>query len=212
MYKYILGWLKNIINPAVSIFSLIDNVSYVSNKAKIHRGAKVFNSKIGRYTYLTKGSESVFAEIGNFCSIGHYSKIGLAHHDLKKLSTSPIFLEKINATGSTWNNHTTHYPYKKVIIENDVWIGSRALLIGGIKISNGAVIAAGSIVTKDVPPYAVVAGVPARIVKYRFKKSLINNLLSIQWWNLPEQLLRENLELFNNENLNTEELQKKLSI
>ena len=66
MIKYIIGWLKNLFNPAVSIFALIDNYSVVSKQAKIHRGAKVFNSKIGSYSYLTKGSSSVYAEIGKF--------------------------------------------------------------------------------------------------------------------------------------------------
>lgn len=201
MKKYILGFLKNLFNPAVSFFAKIDNLSKVDKKAKIYRKATVFNSKIGSYSYLAKRSSAVYAEIGKFCSIGHGSNIGLGHHTLDKLSTSPIFTEKHNGTGHSWSNHSTEYPYKKIIIENDVWIGSRVMVMGGVKIGNGAVVAAGSIVTKDVPPYAVVAGVPAKIIKYRFSEKIITELLQIKWWNFSENKLRNNLDLFQDSNV-----------
>lgn len=201
MIKYLLGLLKNILNPAVSIFALVDNYSVVSKNAKIHRGAKVFNSEIGDYSYMTRGSSAVYARIGKFCSIGHGSAIGLGHHSLDKLSTSPIFTEKVNGTGHSWTNSTLEYPYKKVTIGNDVWIGSRVMVMGGVKIGNGAVVAAGSIVTKDVPPYAIVAGVPARIIKYRFDEKIVSELLQIKWWDYPDIKLKNVLDLFQDSNV-----------
>ena len=97
---------------------------------------------------------------------------------------------------------------KKVIIGNDVWIGSHALILGGVKIGDGAVIGAGAVVTKDVPPYAVVGGVPARIIKYRFSQEIIDKLLEIKWWNLPENILKENIKLFQTDNITFDLLQK----
>jgi serine acetyltransferase len=79
-----------------------------------------------------------------------------------------------------------------ITIENDVWIGAKATVMSGIKIGNGAVVAAGSVVTKDVPPYAIVAGNPAKIVKYRFDESQIEKLLQISWWNWDEGKIRDN--------------------
>lgn len=207
MLKYIIGFLKNLFNPAVSILAIIDQHSVVSPKAKIHIGAKVFNSTIDSYTYLTKGSSAVYAEIGKFCSVGHESKIGLAHHTLDKLSSSPIFTEKLNATGYQWVDEQIEFPYKKVIIGNDVWIGSRVMIMGGIKVGDGAVIAAGSIVTKDVPPYSIVAGVPARIIKMRFEENLIAKLLELQWWDLSEETIRKNIHIFSKNSINIEELE-----
>jgi acetyltransferase-like isoleucine patch superfamily enzyme len=79
-----------------------------------------------------------------------------------------------------------------IIIENDVWIGSTATIMSAVKISNGAVVGAGSVVTKDVPPYAIVAGNPAKVVKYRFTEEQIEKLLSIAWWDWEEQKIRDN--------------------
>jgi serine acetyltransferase len=79
-----------------------------------------------------------------------------------------------------------------IIIENDVWIGATTTIMSGVKISNGAVVAAGSIVTKDVPPYAIVAGNPAKVVKYRFTEEQIKKLLLISWWDWDEQKIKDN--------------------
>lgn len=201
MIKYIIGFILNIMNPAVSCFTKIDNLSKVDRKAKVYRKTTIFNSKINKYSYIAKGSSIVYTEIGKFCSIGSGSSIGMGHHTLDKLSTSPIFTEKKNGTGHSWTNKSKEYPYKKIIIQNDVWIGSRVIIIGGINIGNGAVIAAGSIVTKDVPPYAIVAGIPAKIIKYRFNEDIIQYLQKIEWWNYSEYCLKSQLQLFQNSDM-----------
>jgi serine acetyltransferase len=79
-----------------------------------------------------------------------------------------------------------------IIIENDVWIGAKATIMSGVRIGNGAIVAAGSVVSKDVPPYAIVAGNPAKVVKYRFSDEQIKKLLSIAWWNWDEQKIKDN--------------------
>ena len=81
-------------------------------------------------------------------------------------------------------------------IGNDVWIGERVMVMGGVKIGNGAVVGAGAIVTKDVPPYAIVAGVPAKVIRYRFSAEVIDELERIEWWNVNDKLLKENIAKF----------------
>jgi serine acetyltransferase len=79
-----------------------------------------------------------------------------------------------------------------IIIQNDVWIGAKSTIMSGVKISNGALVGACSVVTKDVPPFAIVAGNPAKVVKYRFTEEQIEKLLSIAWWNWDEQKIKDN--------------------
>jgi virginiamycin A acetyltransferase len=88
-----------------------------------------------------------------------------------------------------------------IIIENDVWIGANSTILSGIKISNGAVVGTGSVVTKDVPPYAIVAGNPAKIVKFRFSEEKIEKLLEIKWWEWDEQKIQENSHLLWSNNI-----------
>ncbi|EKO3576514.1 CatB-related O-acetyltransferase [Vibrio metschnikovii] len=85
---------------------------------------------------------------------------------------------------------------ESVIIGNDVWIAAGAVITRGIKIGDGAVIGANAVVTKDVPPYAIVAGIPAKVIKYRFTPEIIQRLLDIQWWNWEEIKIKENFTLF----------------
>lgn len=208
MLKYILGLLKHLFNCAVSSVALVDNLSIIDRKAKICRHTKVFNSSIGAYSYLSKHSSLVYASVGKFCSIGPNSAIGLGHHTLNNLSTSPLFTEKYNATGHTWTDKHDVYPYKKVIVGNDVWIGSRVMVVGGVTIGNGAVLAAGAVVTKDVPPYAVVGGVPAKVIRYRFSEDIVKFLEELEWWNLPESELKEHIELFQKEEVKIDDLKR----
>lgn len=211
MLKYILGLLKHLFNHAVLLGALVDNKSKIDRRSKIHRGAKVVNSTIGAYTYLSQHSEIAYAQIGKFCSIGHNSKIGLAHHTIDCISTSPVFTEKHNALGYSLADGEGVCPYKSVVVGNDVWIGANALVIGGVKIGNGAVVGAGAVVTRDVPPYAIVGGVPAKVIRYRFEESIIDALEHIQWWNFPEERLHEHIGLFQKEKLSLGDLKSLLS-
>ena len=197
MLKYIIGFLLNFFNRGVSVFARIDNLSRVSPKARILRNAKVFNSSVSDYSYVGKNSSVIYAEVGKFCSIGAGSIIGMGLHTLNNLSTSPLFTEKHNALGITWTKEESSvYPFKKVCVGNDVWIGARVMIMGGVHLGNGAVVGAGAIVTKDVPPYAIVAGVPAKIIRYRFSPEIIERLERIQWWSMTEEQLKNNIHLF----------------
>jgi serine acetyltransferase len=88
-----------------------------------------------------------------------------------------------------------------IVIENDVWIGAKSTIMSGVKISNGAVVGAGSLVSKDVPPYAIVVGNPAKIIKYRFSEEQIQKLLTISWWKWDEQKIKDNAMLMWSNNI-----------
>ena len=92
-------------------------------------------------------------------------------------------------------------------IGDDVWVGAGSIIMAGVTIGDGAIIAAGSVVTKDVPPYAIVGGVPAKILRYRFDEGVRKALLKLKWWNLPEEVLKQNIELFQKEKLSISDVQ-----
>lgn len=151
--------------------------------------------KIGRWTYLRRDVfVDDYTEIGRYCSIANDVIIAASEHPITNFSTHPISYDVEN------------YPGKetKTIIGNDVWLGTRAIIKKGVKIGDGAVVASGAIVTKDVPPYAVVAGVPTKIIKYRFDDEIIEKLLDLQWWNFPFE------KIHNLKNLPIEEALEKL--
>jgi acetyltransferase-like isoleucine patch superfamily enzyme len=207
MINYLLGRLKYIHRLRnISLFSLIDNESVISRNVRIYHHAKIVKSSIGAYTYISPSSAVLVTKIGRYCSIGANVKIGLASHPMKFLSVSPIFYSKRNALGIKWVNESFFTESKKVNIENDVWIGQGAIILGGTKVGNGAIIGAGAVVTKDVPDYAVVGGVPARVIKYRFSEDVIKELLKIKWWDFSEEFLKKNLSSFTTDDITIEKL------
>lgn len=118
------------------------------------------------------------------------------------LSTSPIFTEAINGTRTQWVDSDVNAVLdQKAVLGNDVWVGSNVLINGGVKIGDGAVIAAGAVVVKDVPPYAIVGGVPAKIIRYRFSPEIIEKLLELKWWNLDDEILKEKIGFFQKDNI-----------
>ena len=196
MLKYLLGFFLNLFNPAVSFFAKIDNKSRISHKAKVYGHVQVTSSSMGDYSYIGRNSRIIHADIGKFCSIASETKIGMGTHTLDKISTSPIFTEAKNGTKHSWVKTSAANPFKRVKVGNDVWIGVRTMVMGGVTIGDGAVIGAGSIVTKDIPPYAVVVGVPAKVIRYRFPEETIELLNRIKWWEKNEAELKDNIDLF----------------
>lgn len=148
------------------------------------------NVTIGAYSYIF-GATQVISEttIGKYCAIAHNCTIGLIPHPTDWLSIHP-FQYNFPLIGDIFPGIQKNFTPKKplpVHIGNDVWIGLSAIIHSGITIGNGAIIGAGSVVTKDVPPYAIVGGTPAKIIRYRFDDSTIQELLNIEWWNIDKE-------------------------
>lgn len=180
-----------------SLLSFTDLKSKLDIYVRLTRFVVIRNCIIKSFTYIGANSKINNCEIGKFCSIADDVKIGLPIHPLDYISTSPIFFSRANGTGLKWSESTIFDGQaKKTFIGNDVWIGSRVIILGGVTIGDGVVIAAGSIVTKNVPSYAVVAGVPAKVVKFRFNEKEVDSLIKSAWWNLDTDILRKNLSLF----------------
>lgn len=133
--------------------------------------------------------------IGKFCSIACGAKFIFngANHTLSSLSTYPfpIFFEEWGldrkAVADAWDNKGN------IVIGNDVWIGYEAVIMAGVTVGDGAIIGTRAVVTKDVPPYAIVGGVPARLIRKRFSENVINTLLEIKWWDWPGEKIKRNL-------------------
>ena len=160
--------------------------------------------EIGKYTksipyIISSGGPFDFVVIGSFCSIGH-GTILVTHpgHVPPKdypdygVTTYPVFNVKKHGFKSSY-----YLPEKRTFVKigNDVTIGTNSIILPGVTIHDGAIVGAGSVVTHDVPPFAIVAGNPATIIKYRFSQDRIEKLLKIAWWNWSEQKIFENMDL-----------------
>lgn len=159
---------------------------------KINAQSTAVDSTVGRYSYCGYGCTLLNCQIGRFCSIADGVSVGLNGHPVDWVSTSPAFY--------LGQKHTIHDDLAalsydttppETVVGHDVWIGKNALLKAGITVGTGAVIGMGSVVTKDVPPYAVVAGNPARIIRMRFQPEVTERLLESHWWDLEPEKLKE---------------------
>lgn len=150
---------------------------------------------VGKQTYSSMDlyvANPKDTSIGAFCSIGSRVRIGHGTHPLNYISSSPYFyLDRLEYKTDKTPSHNEWEVLMPVHIGNDVWIGDDVFIKNGIIIGDGAVIGAKSVVTHDVPPYAVVAGNPAKVLRYRFSAEIIIKLLKLKWWNLPDDVIKQ---------------------
>lgn len=175
---------------------------------EISPSARIFAQvKIGRYTYIGNRVQidQHVTKIGRYCSIAAGCKLGLGPHPSHFLSTSTAFYDP--ERGLVQELLFDEYQgAHETLIGNDVWIGANTIIMAGVCIGNGAIIGAGAIVTKDIPSYAIVVGVPARIIKYRFDNELIAKLEASRWWDLPAERIATLLSEKNGVQLQVEAL------
>ena len=169
--------------------------STIDKRAAVGNGAQIYNSSIGRYSYVYN-SKIINAEVGQFCSIAEECTIGGGAHPIKWVSTSPVFYSGKNSLKRNFSKNKFD-EYVHTIIGNDVWIGSKCLIKGGIRIGDGSIVGMGSVVTHDIPPYEIWAGNPAKFIRKRFDDKTIELLQKIEWWNMDESELVKYGDLFN---------------
>lgn len=145
---------------------------------------------MGRHSFCGYDCDINEADIGNFVSIANGVVIGGGRHPMEWVGMSPVFYEGRDSVKAKFSTHRRD-PARRVLIESDVWIGRSAILLPGVEVGVGAVVGAGSVVTRSVPAYAVVGGNPARLIRYRFDEVTIQRLLGTRWWDLPDDRLSE---------------------
>lgn len=163
-----------------------------------------YSVEIGKYTYggcyEIDGRIARNTKIGSFCSIADGVRIGGMNHPTHFVSTHPFLYLKNRGFVCENNDEIFNKGNKAVIIEDDVWIGQNAVILPGIKIGKGAVIGAGAIVTKDIEPYSIAVGVPAKVIKKRFSDDQIKKLKDIDWANWGDDEIKNRLNDFYNVN------------
>ena len=157
--------------------------------------AYITGSSLGDYTYVEVGCRISHAQIGRFCSLAPYAMVGLAEHPTHMAGTHPFLYRHIPSLGYDLVDHDAYQELRRTILGHDVWVGAGAVVRGGVRVGHGAVIGAGAVVTTDVPSYAIYAGVPARLVRYRFGPDTVAALLEIQWWDRDRAWLERNQAL-----------------
>lgn len=171
----------------------------VGDFCNIQRGGVKSYSYLGNYCELPQTS------IGKFCSVAGHVILAAGNHPMNYLSTSPYTYDVIHGSFTNTKLYSDEFYYTDdshdylCEIGNDVWIGTGALLVCGsnaLHIGNGAVIAAGAVVTKDVPPYAIVAGNPAKVIRYRFSSEVIEKLEKEKWWDRDQEWIKKHVKQF----------------
>ena len=172
----------------------------LGDNCKLHKCNIDGTLSVGNFTSLWGPNINIISnddypvEIGNFCSIARNFTLQSYNHNHKKVTT--FFIGK-NLFDENWKNEIVGKG--KTQIKNDVWIGANCIILGGVTIGNGALIAANSLVNKDVPDYAIVAGSPAKVIGYRFNEDIIKEFLRIKWWDWEINKILKEKDLFENQ-------------
>jgi len=183
--------------------AIIDSV--IHKTSKVEAGSQILNTIMDKHSFCGYDCEISNCEIGSFTSIASGVVIGGGMHPIDWVGTSPVFYEGRDSVKAKFSEFKRDV-VKITVIGHDVWIGRNSLIKQGVTIGNGAVVGMGSIVTKDVAPYSIVGGNPAKAIRYRFSEEIIDKLIASKWWELPEKQLKEYATYFRDPSLFVEKL------
>ncbi len=186
LFQLILGFPRRIFSK-VSMFSLVSE-SLIHPTVVVQYGSRIYKSSILRYTYVNNNCYIINTSVGSFCSIANHVMIGGGQHPVHFVSSSPVFYSEKNVFKKYFHK-ARFQEYVHTSIGNDVWIGANAFIRGGVTIGHGAIIGAHAVITKDVEPYSIVVGNPARVIKKRFSEEIVNKLLQTKWWDWTDEEL-----------------------
>jgi phosphonate metabolism protein (transferase hexapeptide repeat family) len=189
----------------LSIEPLIDPTATVTGSrvgayTEVGARTKLLEVELGDYSYVVHDAEIAYAQIGKFCSIAAMTRINPGNHPMWRASQAH-FSYRASRYFAGERDEASFFDWRRshaVTLGDDVWVGHGAIILPGRRIGTGAVIAAGAIVTKDVQPYAIVAGNPARHLRWRFEPELHEPLMALGWWNWSHDRLRAALPDFRN--------------
>jgi len=163
--------------------------SSIHPTSKIESGSNIVNTTMGKHSFCGYNCDINNTEIGSFCSIANNVVIGGGMHPIDWVSTSPVFYSGRDSVRAKFSEFD-RVSMLKTKIGHDVWIGQNVLIKQGVIIGNGSVIGMGSVVTKNVEPYSIIGGVPAKLIKMRFEEVLVERLLNSEWWNKDDNKLK----------------------
>ncbi len=181
--KLVVGLNTEIVNSVIGMY------------VALGKDVTLRNSNLNDHSYINSNTYVNNTRLGKFCSIGSNVQFGLGKHTTSMVSTHPAFYAN-NKHFKTFSDKMYIEEFDQIIIGNDVWIGDGAVIMNGIAIGDGAVVAARAVVTKDVKPYTIVGGVPAKILKYRFDEKTIERIRKSKWWDRDEEWFEVNYKLF----------------
>jgi chloramphenicol O-acetyltransferase type B len=194
---------KNLVfgnNVSVGKNTFISDIT-IGNSVTIQHNCCLTNVLIGDFSYVASGTQLDLTQVGRFCSLGPQVLCGCGNHPVNFISTNPIFFSTFTQSGVTFADKDHFQDREEIIIGHDVWIGARAFIKDGVKIGNGVVIAAGAVVVNDVPDYAIVGGIPAKVIRYRFQPDVIQQLLMIRWWDWTTEKLHDARSYFSKDDI-----------
>lgn len=208
-------WLKNyiILKKTFPTVKLGQNANVVQSILEeyvtIYSNSSVRNCKVGKYTYISDECKFYNTTLGRFCSIGPGVRCGMGIHPSERfVSTHPAFFSVLKQAQETFVDRNYFKELLPVVIGNDVWIGANAIILDGVKIGDGAIIGAGAVVTKDIEPYAIVGGVSAKLIRYRFSQDQIYLLMQNPWWDKDIYWIKKHYKLFHDINKYIEYVKK----